>query len=232
MMLSQSHQLSQVQIAWPLIANFSCPTTSPPSPCPRSENQGWRYFLYTMGGFMLVLFVLRFFIFHLYESPKFLMGGGRDAEAVEVVHKVAQYNGATSNLTLDMLRGVERNHPVLVNDGSEKSQSPAMDTSGLGAIRRKLNEFRWGHVASLFETRKLAWSTSLLIALWGANSSYFRNLALANVCLIISPYWSRFPTVRHLSDLILKTNLYRPFTSYNSFITYLYGDTFSSALHF
>ncbi|KAH9954943.1 MFS general substrate transporter [Russula dissimulans] len=160
-------QLLGSLVAWPLIANFSCPTTSPPSPCPRSENQGWRYFLYTMGGFMLVLFVIRFFVFHLYESPKFLMGRGRDAEAVEVVHKVAQYNGTTSSLTLDMLRGVEKNHPVLVvNDDSEKSQLPAMDTSGLGTVRRKLNDFRWGHVASLFETRKLAWSTSLLVALW------------------------------------------------------------------
>jgi hypothetical protein len=81
--------LAYGQVAWPLIANFSCPTTSPPSPCARSENQGWRYFLYTMGGFMLVLSVIRIFIFHLYESPKFLMGRGRDAEAVQVVHKVA-----------------------------------------------------------------------------------------------------------------------------------------------
>jgi hypothetical protein len=41
------------------------------------------------------------FIFHLYElyeSPKFLMGRGRDADAVEVVHKVAAYNDITSNL--------------------------------------------------------------------------------------------------------------------------------------
>jgi hypothetical protein len=180
-----------------------------------------------MGGFMLVLFVIRFFVFHLYESPKFLMGRGRDAEAVEVVHKVAQYNGTTSSLTLDMLRGVEKNHPVLVvNDDSEKSQLPAMDTSGLGTVRRKLNDFRWGHVASLFETRKLAWSTSLLVALWGAHSSYLCDLVLANVCPIVSPHRPRFPTVRHLSDFILRTNLHQPFTSYNSFITYLYGDTF------
>ncbi|KAI9458494.1 MFS general substrate transporter [Russula earlei] len=156
-------QLLGSLVAWPLIANFSCPTTSPPSPCPRSENQGWRYFLYTMGGLMLVLFVIRFFIFHLYESPKFLMARGRDAEAVEVVHKVAQYNRTTSSLTLAMLRGVERPDS---NRNAEKFRSPAMDTSALGALRRTLKPFRWDHVASLFETRKLAWSTSLLIALW------------------------------------------------------------------
>ncbi|KAN0109710.1 Major facilitator superfamily domain containing protein [Russula decolorans] len=159
-------QLLGSLVAWPLIANFSCPTTSPPSPCPRSENQGWRYFLYTMGGLMLVLFVIRFFIFHLYESPKFLMGRGRDAEAVEVVHKVAAYNGTTSNLTLDMLRRAERNRPASLNDDYEKSRISAMDTSRLGALHRILREFGWDHITPLFKTRKLAWSTSLLITLW------------------------------------------------------------------
>lgn len=159
--------LSKGQVAWPLIASFSCPTTSPPSPCPRSENQGWRYFLYAMGGFMLVLFVIRFFIFHLYESPKFLMGRGRDAEAVEVVHKVAAYNGTTSNITLDMLRRVERNCPACLNYDSEKPPISVTDTSRLGALHRILQEFGWDHITPLFQTRKLAWSTSLLITLWG-----------------------------------------------------------------
>jgi len=159
--------LSKGQVAWPLIANFSCPTTSPPSPCPRSENQGWRYFLYTMGGLMLVLFVIRFFVFHLYESPKFLMGRGRDAEAVEVVHKVAAYNGTTSNLTLEMLRRVERNRPASLDDDSEKCRISTPDTSSLGALLRILRTFGWDHITPLFKTRKLAWSTSLLIILWG-----------------------------------------------------------------
>ncbi|KAF8491146.1 MFS general substrate transporter [Russula emetica] len=159
-------QLLGSLVAWPLIANFSCPTTSPPSPCPRSENQGWRYFLYTMGGLMLALSVIRFFIFHLYESPKFLMGRGRDAEAVEVVHKVAAYNGTTSNLTLDVLRRAERNRPASLNDDSEKSRISAIDTSRLGALYRILREFAWDHITPLFKTRKLAWSTSLLITIW------------------------------------------------------------------
>ncbi|KAI0299667.1 MFS general substrate transporter [Multifurca ochricompacta] len=159
-------QLIGSLVAWPLIANFSCPTTSPPTPCPRSENQGWRYFLYTMGGLMLVLFVLRFFVFHLYESPKYLMGRGRDAEAVEVVHKVARYNGKTSSLTLDMLRSVEGLLASSTNDLEKSSHLQAMDTSALGALRRKLRGFGWDHITPLFSTRKLAWSTSLLTVLW------------------------------------------------------------------
>lgn len=116
---------------------------------------------------MLVLWVIRFFIFHLYESPKFLMGRGRDAEAVEVVHKVAAYNGTTSNLTLDMLRRAERNLPASLNDDPEKYRISVIDTSRLGALRRILREFGWDHITPLFKTRKLAWSTSLLITLWG-----------------------------------------------------------------
>ena len=120
---------------------------------------------------MLVLFVVRFFVFQLYESPKFLMGCGRDAEAVEVVHKVAEYNGATSSLTLDMLRGAERTCLDHVDGVVEKTPFPAKETSRLGALRtRTLRRFGWDHVTPLFKTRKLAWSTSLLIAVWGARS--------------------------------------------------------------
>ena len=54
---------------------------------------GWRYFLYTMGGINFVMFIRRFFVFHLYESPKYLMGRGRDEEAVQVLRHVAVYNG-------------------------------------------------------------------------------------------------------------------------------------------
>ncbi|KAG6917195.1 hypothetical protein DXG01_003538 [Tephrocybe rancida] len=95
-------QLLGSLIAWPLIGNFSCVTT-PPATCSRSTNQGWRYFLFTMGGLMFVLWAIRFFVFKLYESPKYLMGRGRDETAVEVVHRVAELNGTTSNLTLEDL---------------------------------------------------------------------------------------------------------------------------------
>ena len=124
-----------------------------------------------MGALMLVIFVVRFFVFQLHESPKFLMGCGRDAEAVEVVHKMAEYNGRTSSLTLDMLCDAERSHLAPVNDFVEKTPFPTMETSRLGALRRTLRRFGWDHITPLFKTRKLAWSTSLLITLWGARPS-------------------------------------------------------------
>ncbi|OSC97470.1 MFS general substrate transporter [Trametes coccinea BRFM310] len=149
-------QLVGSLVAWPLMANFSCASASD---CPRSSNQGWRYFLYTMGGVMTVCFFCRFFLFHLYESPKFLMSHGRDAEAVEVVHRVARFNGSESSLTLEMLQDVDRQlsqvDAVEAKKGTRKS-----------AIARTLGRMSLKHVKGLFATPKLALSTSILIIEW------------------------------------------------------------------
>ena len=120
---------------------------------------GWRYFLYSMGGLMMVCWFLRF-LFHLHESPKFLIGRGRDAEAVKVIQAIAEYNGRTCRLTLDQLEKAN-----MLAERMEKT--PATDTSAKGAMLRKLKTVSGEHVKSLFATRKLAWSTSLLIAIWG-----------------------------------------------------------------
>ncbi|TDL22414.1 MFS general substrate transporter [Rickenella mellea] len=155
-------QLVGSLVAWPLIANHSCPQTTQATPCARKDNMGWRYFLLAMGGIMFILFVLRFFVFKLYESPKYLMGRGRDAEAVDVVHLVAKYNGKQSSLTLEDLQaagGSEHGH-------GEKSDDAGLDTSAKAAAARKLTKFNGDHVRALFATRKLAWSTSILITLW------------------------------------------------------------------
>ncbi|KAK0497505.1 MFS general substrate transporter [Armillaria luteobubalina] len=130
-------QLLGSLVAWPLIGNYSCETNH--VPCPRSANQGWRYFLFAMGGLMMLLWAIRFFIFKLYESPKYLMGRGRDTEAVEVVHKAG---------------------------GEKENQDSLMDTSVRAAIRRNLRELSGDHVRPLFANAKLAWSTSLIITLW------------------------------------------------------------------
>ncbi|KAH9891836.1 MFS general substrate transporter [Cubamyces lactineus] len=162
-------QLVGSLVAWPLIADFSCPSASS---CPRTSNQGWRYFLYAMGGLMLLLSALRFFVFDMYESPKYLMGRGRDADAVAVVHRVASYNGVRSGLTVEMLRDVERRFGggVMGVDGAGseegEEETRAMDTSAWAAVVRKVRVFSGSHVKGLFATKKLAYSTTLLIIVW------------------------------------------------------------------
>lgn len=122
--------------------------------------------MYTMGGIMLLLSFLRFFFFHLYESPKYLMGRGRDADAVEVVHKMAEYNGKASRLTLQMLKDVEK------TVAENKQLQAQMDTSAKAAIARKMNKLKYEHVQSLFATKKLAYSTTLLMIVWGTFHDY------------------------------------------------------------
>ncbi|KAK7046980.1 putative MFS-type transporter PB1E7.08c [Favolaschia claudopus] len=139
-------------VAWPLIGNYSC---TPPE-CSRSSNQGWRYFLYAMGGLMLVFWAIRFFVFDLYESPKYLMGIGKDAEAVAIVHKIAAYNKTTSELSVEDLRAQDK------VEGEQKNVNMMS-----AAARRNLSVFDRDHVRPLFATRKLAYSTGLLIVIWG-----------------------------------------------------------------
>jgi hypothetical protein len=59
-----------------------------------------------MGGISMIEFFLRFVCFKIFESPKFLMGKGRDDEAVRIVHEVARRNGKISGCELPLLRGI------------------------------------------------------------------------------------------------------------------------------
>ncbi|KAL2214403.1 transporter [Sarocladium strictum] len=138
-------------VAWPLLGNFTCQQTE--ETCTRSQNLGWRYFVATMGGITLIMFASRFFLFKIYESPKYLMSKGRDEEAVEVVHKVAKANGTTSALTIEDLRQFE-------------PEGYRADTAASTALKRNLEKLDAKNVKALFSTRKLAISTGLIMAVW------------------------------------------------------------------
>ncbi|KAJ7126619.1 MFS general substrate transporter [Mycena crocata] len=139
-------------LAWPLIANFSCSSSAPS--CSKSDNMGWRYLLFILGALTLILSLIRFFAFNLLESPRFLVGIGNDQAAVNVIHQIAAFNSTTTSLSLEDLTTVDEKH-----------------TDEKGAVIRpvlsRTSIFTTTHVKALFATRKMAISTSLLIALWG-----------------------------------------------------------------
>lgn len=147
---------------------------------------GWRYLLFTLGGFTLLLWALRFFIFNLEESPRYLVGRGYDEAAVAVIHRIAAYNGRSSSLTVDQL----------VQAGEEARQKIAADEKTSGHSHKVLSQsssWSMDHIKALFETRKMAWSTSLLISLWGA----FWTDTIRCVGLIPSRYhWSCLNTLQ------------------------------------
>ncbi|KAL4070230.1 major facilitator superfamily domain-containing protein [Scleroderma yunnanense] len=141
-------------VAWPLISNYSCASATD---CDRSNNMGWRYLLFLLGGLTLILWSLRFFAFSLLESPRFLSGVGKDAESVDVIRKLAEYNGQPCPLTVEELEAPGKIRGFASSRGS-------------GGRRRILSEnsgFAINHIKALFATPKMAWSTSLLIAIWG-----------------------------------------------------------------
>lgn len=153
-------QLIGALVAWPLLANFSCPTTA--TTCAKKDNMGWRYFVFTMGGLMLLLWAIRFFVFDLAESPKFLMGRGKDEQAVESVHHIAAYNGKTSNLSVEDLKQAAK----VAGAGKEHAGEPEMDTSAKAAALRTVEKFRLDHIKALFVTPRLAYSSTLVIIIW------------------------------------------------------------------
>jgi len=115
---------------------------------------GWRYLSFTLGGFTLVLASIRFFVFELLESPRFLAGDGRNSDAVKVIHELAKFNGKTSSLTVEELEAPDR----------ASAFSFSKEKHGILSKSSKINT---RHIKALFNTPKMAWSTSLLIFIWG-----------------------------------------------------------------
>ncbi|KAL8989539.1 MAG: hypothetical protein Q9177_001596 [Variospora cf. flavescens] len=121
-----------------------------------ADNMGWRYLNLTLGAFTFVMFMCRFFLFHLYESPKFLLSQGRQAEAVATVHGIAYKNGKTTWLSEDVLN--EIGGLAIVEDKQKLSRKEI--------VSRNLNKFSTERIAPLFATRKLGLMTILIWFCW------------------------------------------------------------------
>jgi len=103
-------------IAYGTAAKYRCDPTLPAcnavgageACCSVSSNMGWRYEVIILGCVTLIIFFLRFFVFTFHESPKFLLARGKEAEAIEVLHKIAKFNRAPPpTLTLEMFAALD-----------------------------------------------------------------------------------------------------------------------------
>ncbi|KAF2108255.1 major facilitator superfamily domain-containing protein [Lophiotrema nucula] len=145
-------QLISSLIAWGFIPNYSCTA----APCPKSENMGWRYFILTLGALTFCMFICRFFFFHLFESPKFLLSRGRQSEAVAVVHGIAYHNKSQTWLTEDILNAIGGD-PEIVTDAK---------LSTIDIVKRSLGKFSTQRIGPLFSNKKLGITTCLLWFQW------------------------------------------------------------------
>lgn len=144
-------------IARGLVANFACSDDG--SPCYKKDNKGWRYFLFTMGGFAFLMFLARF-LFNLMESPKFYMANGDNASAIKVLHRIAQINGKTTELSVDDLEAIDEKYSV-------KKEEHFRFFSSKKLFIDKLRLFNMGHIRACFATKRLCISSSMVIFTWG-----------------------------------------------------------------
>lgn len=135
----------------------ACNAVSSGEPCCSvSSNMGWRYAVIVLGAMTLTIFFLRFFVFTFHESPKFLLGKGKEAEAIEVLHKIAKFNKAPPpTLTLEMLREIDE----IASQSSDEIGAPKSTKS---VLKNVLGSFK--HLKRLF-TNKLQCFIFILLAL-------------------------------------------------------------------
>ncbi|KAG5351540.1 hypothetical protein C0989_006048 [Termitomyces sp. Mn162] len=145
-------QLVASLIAWGFIDNFSCEATA--TICSKSDNMGWRYTYYTFGCMTFLMFFIRFVVFDLQESPKYLVAKGRDQEAIAVLEHIAKRNGKKISLTLEQLSVIE-------------SAAEYTPKSNLEVVKSVFSTISLSHIRPLFSGHKLAINSTLIILCWG-----------------------------------------------------------------
>ncbi|KAJ5984600.1 hypothetical protein N7481_006699 [Penicillium waksmanii] len=173
-------------IAYGTAAKYRCdvglPACNAVSPgeacCTVSSNMGWRYEVIVIGAMTFALFGARFFFFRFYESPKFLVGKGREQDAIDVLDKIAKFNGAPRpTLTMDDFMRIDRETGI---DSNEQTTSADAKGVVMGMFKSL------GFLRGLF-MKKLECFTFILLALaymgnyWSFNlAGYFLPIVLLN----------------------------------------------------
>jgi hypothetical protein len=138
--------------AWAFLPNFSCadPSLVPDAPaCTKANNQGWRYVWYASGALVFVMSILRITIIRLKETPKFLVGEGRDAECIETLQFIANKYNRPCSISIEAMEACGT---------VETRASQGKSKWGLGGV--------WSHVQGLYSTKRIGISTSLIWLSW------------------------------------------------------------------
>lgn len=133
-------------LAWAFLSNYSCAQSATSATCKYGDNMGWRYLHITSGALVLVAALARVFLFKMQQTPRWLLSQNRDEEVVAYLDKLAADHGRTHSVKLEAL----------------KAEGDVLHTelSVWSAYRLK------HHFTGLFESKKLAWSTTIILANW------------------------------------------------------------------
>ncbi|PLN85484.1 MFS general substrate transporter [Aspergillus taichungensis] len=188
-------------LAWAFIPNFSCDEAST---CTKANNWGWRYLVLSLGAITFAMFLCRFLLFTLYESPKFLVSRGRQDEAVGAVQGIAKKNRTKTWLTEEILNEIGGHYEETIKDQT---------LSYTEILKRSLERFSYQQIVPLFGNKRLGFTTILIWFCWttigmgytlfnaflpqyiGANSSTYityRNYAITAVCGLPGPLLAWF----------------------------------------
>jgi hypothetical protein len=107
---------------------------------------GWRYLHFTCGALVLVLALARLAFVKMVQTPRWLISQNRDEEAIQILNNISTSAQRPHSLTLQQLQA----EGVVLH--TEKSV--------WSSLRLKM------HFKGLFQTRKLAWSTTLILSNW------------------------------------------------------------------
>lgn len=146
-------QLISSLLAWAFIPSFSCESAEN---CTKEQNMGWRYLVLTLGAITFCMFIARFFFFHLYESPKFLLSRGRQEEAVASVHGIAYKNKTKTWLTTEILNEI----------GGHAETKEDEKLSFVDIIKRFFSKFSMERIGPLFGNKRLGITTVILWFCW------------------------------------------------------------------
>ena len=132
--------------AWPLFSDsrFACDPDLPEL-CTKSNNMGWRYIWFGNGGLILLMSIARVTVIRLNETPKFMLGEGKDADVVANLQGIAKRYNRPCDLTIEQLTACG-------TITSAHRKGPLAET--------------WVHIRGLFVTKKLGLSTSLIWFSW------------------------------------------------------------------
>ncbi|SHO76520.1 Similar to S.cerevisiae protein PHO84 (High-affinity inorganic phosphate (Pi) transporter) [Malassezia sympodialis ATCC 42132] len=187
-------QLYAALIGWAFITNFHCEDvlSENGAPCPRADNWGWRYSWFLLGGSVMVMWIIRFFVYPIPESPKFLLGIGREEQAYEVILYIAKENKRTTSLTFEQLKNAKYGRIEKINNDNTERRSEEVakkEPEASVEVREPLRINRLGNwsdslwvpgqfrqswkkvkiapIAALFASRKMALNTILISLCWG-----------------------------------------------------------------
>lgn len=187
-------QLYAALIGWAFISNYHCESLDssldPPPLCPKADNWGWRYSWFLLGGSVMIMWLIRYVVYPIPESPKYLLATGREEEAYSVLQFIARENKKELDLTFEQLCMAKFGH-LEHTDGLqdmraevEKQESTTPEVASLtrlerfkrqwegstarpSRIKHTLQHMRISPISALFASKKMTLNTILISACWG-----------------------------------------------------------------